>query len=105
MIIKKGGIMKKLIILISLLLFIPNIGVAKAYKGYVAHYWTAFAIEKDEGNGGPSYYKHYVTKAFNNKSDCIYYTQRITETSEMEKRYPIYGTVYQVWFMGCDKRW
>ena len=76
--------MKKLIVLMSLLLFIPNIGFAKAYKGYVAHYWTAFAIEKDEGNGGPSYYKHYVTKAFNNKSDCIYYTQRITETPEME---------------------
>ena len=82
-----------------------NLSFAKAYKGYVAHYWTAFAIEKDEGNGGPSYYKHYVTKTFNNKSDCIYYTQRITETPEMEKRYPIYGTVYQVWFMGCDKRW
>ena len=97
--------MKKLIIFLSLFLFVSNVGFAKAYKGYVAHYWTAFAIEGDEGTGGPSYYKHYVTKSFNNKSDCINYTQRITETPEMEKRYPIYGTVYEVWFMGCDKRW
>ena len=49
--------------------------------------------------------KIFITKTFNNKSDCIYYTQLITETPEMEKRYPIYGSVYQVWFMGCDKRW
>ena len=74
--------MKKLIVLISLLLFIPNVGFAKAYKVYVAHYWTAFAIEKDEGNGGPSYYKHYVTKAFNNKSIVFIILSNITETQK-----------------------
>ena len=79
--------------------------LAKGFRGYVCHYWTAFVIERTEFDGGPSYYKHYLTPDFKNKSDCIAYTQEYTETPEMEKRYPIYGGPKEVWFMGCDKNW
>ena len=97
--------MIKKLLTILLLTVISSSCITKGYKGYVSHYWTAFVIEKTEFEGGTSYYKHYLTPEFNNKSDCIAYTQEYTETPEMEKRYPIYGEPKEVWFMGCDKNW
>ena len=97
--------MKKLIIIFLLTVIFPSCVLAKGFRGYVCHYWTAFAIVGDQGKGGPSYYKHYKTPEFKNKSDCIVYTQEVTETPEMEAQYPIYGDPTEIWFMGCDKKW
>ena len=97
--------MGKIFITLLLIAIFPSCVLAKNYVGYVCHYWTAFAIVGDQGKGGPSYYKHYLTPEFNNKTDCIVYTQELTETPEMEAKYPIYGDPTEIWFMGCDKNW
>ena len=40
--------MKKLFIIFLSTVVFPSCVLAKGYKGYVSHYWTAFAIEKTE---------------------------------------------------------
>lgn len=97
--------MKKILTIFILIILLPSCVFAKGFKGYICHYWTAFTIVGDRGEGGPSYYKLYLRKEFKNKNDCILYTQTATETPAMEKRYPIYGGPKEVWFMGCDKNW
>ena len=95
--------MSKFFITILIIVTFPSIVLAKNYKGYLCHFWTAYMVVGDEGLGGPSYYKHYYGQSFKNKTECDDHIIAFSERPDIIKKYPMYGDNF--WFAGCDKRW
>ena len=77
--------MKKLLIIFLLTVVFPSCVLAKGYRGYVSHYWTAFVIERTEFDGGSSYYKHYLTPEFKTNQTALHTPRNIPKRRRWKK--------------------
>ena len=97
--------MKKFILILLIGLSQINISEAKAYKGWLCHFWTGFVIKGDKCKKGPSDHKFYFARSFKNKDGCYAATQAHVDSPEMQRRYPVTGNATKDYMYGCDKKW